>query len=194
VSWFQETPETSLELMRAAGITPASSIIDIGGGASRLVDMVLEAGYRSVSVLDVSAAALAASRARLGEAATSVMWIEADVITWKPDTTYDCWHDRATFHFLTEPADRMAYVRSLKTALKPGGHAIIATFAADGPERCSGLPVVRYDGKSLATVLGDAFELLQAARHTHKTPMGTVQNFQFSLFRRRVVSNKNVAD
>ena len=184
VSWFQETPAVSLELMRAAGVTPASSIIDIGGGASRLVDVLLDAGYRTLSVLDLSAAALAATQARLGPGAAAVTWIAADVTTWQPRETYDLWHDRAAFHFLTEPAGRSAYVRCLKAALKPGGHAIMATFAPDGPERCSGLPVVRYDGASLAAALGEGFELLQTVRHAHATPAGAVQNFQFSLLRR----------
>src|SRR4051794_12496260 len=158
VSWFQKTPTVSLELLRAAGTTPASSIIDVGGGASRLVDLLLDEGYQALTVLDVSTSALAESQARLGKAATNVSWISADVTTWEPHATYDLWHDRAAFHFLTEPADRAAYVTCLKAALKPGGHAIVATFAPDGPERCSGLPVVRYDGRSLAAVLGDAFE------------------------------------
>ena len=185
VSWFQEMPAVSLDLMRVTGITPQSSIIDAGGGASRLVDALLDAGYRKVTVLDLSAAALTATQVRLGQAAASVTWITADVTAWKPAAAYDLWHDRAAFHFLTEPADRAAYVACLKAALKPGGHAIIATFAPDGPERCSGLPVVRYDGASLAAVLGNGFELLQTVRHAHATPMGSVQNFQFSLFWRR---------
>ena len=185
VSWFQETPAVSLELMRAAGVTQASSIIDVGGGASRLVDVLMDAGYQNLTVLDLSAAALAATQARLGQGAAAVTWIAADVTTWQPRETYDLWHDRAAFHFLTEPADRGAYVACLMAALKPGGHAIMATFAPDGPERCSGLPVVRYDGASLTAALGDAFELLKTVRHAHATPMGSVQNFQFSLFRRR---------
>jgi SAM-dependent methyltransferase len=147
--------------------------------------VLLDAGYRALAVLDVSGAALAACRARLGASATSVTWIEADLTRWEPSRTYDLWHDRAAFHFLTEPTDRAAYVACLKAALNPGGHAVIATFAPDGPERCSGLPVVRYDGTSLAAMLGDVFELLQTVRHAHRTPMGGIQNFQFSLFRRR---------
>jgi trans-aconitate methyltransferase len=185
VSWFQQTPAVSLELMRAAGVTPDTSIIDIGGGASRLVDALVAAGHRAVTVLDLSQAALAASQARMGQAAAAVTWIVADVTTWKPPATYDLWHDRAAFHFLTEAAGRAAYVTCLEAALKPGGHAVIATFAPDGPERCSGLPVVRYDGASLAAELGDGFELVRTVRHAHATPMGGVQNFQFSLFRRR---------
>jgi trans-aconitate methyltransferase len=185
VSWFQQMPTTSLELMRAAGTTPASSIIDVGGGASRLVDVLLAEGYRALAVLDVSTAALAASQSRLGRAASLVSWITADVTTWEPHQTYDLWHDRAAFHFFTEAADRAAYVRCLKATLNSGGHAIIATFAPDGPERCSGLPVVRQDGASLAAVLGEDFELLQTVRHAHRTPTGATQNFQFSLFRRR---------
>jgi 2-polyprenyl-3-methyl-5-hydroxy-6-metoxy-1,4-benzoquinol methylase len=184
VSWFQETPALSLELIRSTGATRLSSIVDIGGGASRLVDAMVGEGYEAVTVLDLSESALATAQARLGQAAAAVTWIVADVVGWQPRQRYDVWHDRAAFHFLTEAADRSAYVACLRAALRPGGHTIIATFALDGPERCSGLPVVRYDAASLGEVLGDAFTLTETRRHDHHTPMGSTQRFQFSVFRR----------
>jgi SAM-dependent methyltransferase len=185
VSWFQESPTPSLELMTLVGATPRTSVVDIGGGASRLADALVEKGFRSVTVLDLSEAGLAAAKARLGSRADQVKWLVADVTTWGPQQVYDLWHDRATFHFLTEEADRTAYVERLKRAVRPGGHAIIGTFAPDGPERCSGLPVVRYDAASLSQVLGSAFELLEGRRHEHMTPRQAEQRFQFSVFRRR---------
>jgi SAM-dependent methyltransferase len=174
LSWFQESPTPSLALIAKAGATAASSVIDVGGGASRLVDVLVENGFRDVTVLDLSDAALAAAKARLGGRAEQVQWVVADVTEWDPDgRIYDIWHDRAAFHFLTEERDRMAYVARLTEAVKPGGHAIIATFAADGPERCSGLPVVRYDAESLHRVVGDVFELIETLRHEHRTPWGS---------------------
>jgi SAM-dependent methyltransferase len=184
VSWFQETPLTSLELIRSVGAARHSAVIDIGGGASRLVDALVDEGYQAVTVLDLSQSALAAAKTRLGQPAAGVTWIVADVAKWKPLQRYDVWHDRAAFHFLTDAADRTAYVESLREALQPGGHAIIATFALDGPQRCSGLPVVRHDAASLGEVLGNAFNLLETRRHDHHTPTGSTQRFQFSVFRR----------
>jgi SAM-dependent methyltransferase len=184
VSWFQETPSVSLELIRSTGATRRSAIVDIGGGASRLVDALVEEGHGSVTVLDLSESALAAAKARLGPAAARVTWIVADVVRWRPLQRYDVWHDRAAFHFLTDAADRIAYVGCVREALQPGGHAIIATFALDGPERCSGLPVVRYDAASLGAVLGSAFNLVATRHHDHHTPAGGTQRFQFSVFRR----------
>jgi SAM-dependent methyltransferase len=184
VSWFQASPEPSLRLIERAGIGPEASVIDVGGGASRLVDALLERGFGAIAVLDLSAAALARSRARLGDRAAAVDWIVADATTWTPTARYDLWHDRAAFHFLTEEPQRAAYVERLRSALRPGGHAIIATFALDGPERCSGLPIVRYDGESLARALGPGFERLETVADLHRTPSGGEQRFQFSLFRR----------
>ena len=185
VSWFQETPAISLALIRSTGVAPRSPIIDIGAGASRLVDALLAQGYEALTVLDLSESALAAVKQRLGTAAAKVTWIVADVVGWKPPQTYELWHDRAAFHFLTEASDRSAYVATLRAALPSGGHAVIATFALDGPERCSGLPVVRYDAASLAATLGDDFELVETRPHDHLTPGGSLQRFQFSVFRRR---------
>jgi SAM-dependent methyltransferase len=185
VSWFQESPEPSLELIMRAGATPDSAIIDIGGGVSRLVDALLACGFNHVSVLDLSEAALAKARARLGERAARVRWIRADVTTWQPDARYDLWHDRAAFHFLIEPETQRAYVEQLKLALRGGGHAIIATFALDGPEKCSGLPVARHSAETIGALLGPEFALLDTRRHEHTTPWGSVQKFQFSTFERR---------
>jgi len=184
VSWFQETPALSLELIELVGAMQNSAIIDIGGGASRLVDNLVSRGYEDVTVLDLSAAALASARSRIGDQADRVTWLTVDVTIWEPSRTFDVWHDRAAFHFLTEPNDQTAYVARLRRALRVGGHAIIATFAPDGPERCSGLPVSRYDANSLGAKLGDGFDLIDARGHDHTTPWGSLQKFQFSSFRR----------
>ena len=184
VSWFEETPALSLELIRLVGAIRNSGIVDIGGGASRLADGLVSQGFEDVTVLDLSAAALASARARMGDKANRVTWIAADVTTWEPSRTYDVWHDRAAFHFLTDPKDQAAYMTRLRRALRPGGHAIIGTFALDGPERCSGLVVSRHDAGSLAATLGGGFELIDSRRHEHITPWGTPQRFQFSTFRR----------
>jgi trans-aconitate methyltransferase len=185
VSWFQETPAPSLELLGLVGAKPSSAIIDIGGGASRLVDHLVSRGYEDVTVLDLSAAALGSARSRIGDRAGRVTWITADVTAWEPSRSYDVWHDRAALHFLTEDKDQTAYVARLRRALRPGGHAIIGTFAPDGPERCSGLIVNRYDATSLAATLGEGFELIDTRRHQHTTPWGAVQKFQFGTFRRK---------
>jgi SAM-dependent methyltransferase len=182
VSWFQENPAPSLELIAQVGATPASAIIDVGGGASRLVDNLVARGFQDVTVRDLSEAALEAAKARLKGAAGQVHWIVADATVWEPPRTYDIWHDWAAFHFLTEDHDRAAYVARLERALKVGGYAIIATFALDGPERCSGLPIVRYNPVSLGQTLGSAFELVDTRQHTHATPWGAEQSFQFGVF------------
>ncbi|CCE02493.1 class I SAM-dependent methyltransferase [Bradyrhizobium sp. STM 3809] len=183
VSWYQDEPAMSLRLIRDAGAGASSRIIDIGGGASRLVDALLTAGYGALTVLDISEAALAAARARLGAAAATVDWIAADVTRWTPQASYDVWHDRAAFHFLTDANDRAAYVARLRAAVAPGGAVIIGTFALDGPEKCSGLPVVRYDAESLAATLGPDFGLQDSCTEAHRTPWGSVQQFQFCRFR-----------
>jgi SAM-dependent methyltransferase len=184
VSWFEDAPTLSLDLVRQAGASSTSSAIDIGGGASRLVDALLREKVGKVTVLDLSPAALDAAKARLGAAASDVEWIAADVTDWKPEQRYDIWHDRAAFHFLTEADARQAYVECLHAALRPNSHAIIATFALDGPERCSGLPVMRYDAAGIAAVLGPSFRLVDQRRHVDTTPWGSTQAFQFSLLKR----------
>lgn len=182
VSWFQERPEISLEFIAATRAGPNSAIVDIGGGASRLVDALLDEGYRKLTVLDLSEVALATSRERLGLRGEAVTWVAADVTTWRPSERYDVWHDRAAFHFLTDEKDRQAYVSRLEGALREGGEAIIGTFALSGPGRCSGLPVARYDASSLAAALGPKFRLLASREDEHRTPWGTLQAFQFSRF------------
>ncbi len=184
VSWFQETPKASLELIDALGITPQTPVIDIGGGASRLVDALHDKGFDALTVLDISEPALAATKARLGKQADRVHWLVADVTQWEPKETYGLWHDRAAFHFLTDAADRAAYADRVARAVAPGGHVIMATFALDGPERCSGLPAQRHDAASIGACLGDAFTLVDTRRHDHHTPGGAIQRFQFSSFRR----------
>lgn len=183
VSWYEARPQVSLDLIALAGIARHAAVIDIGGGSSRLVDCLAHDGFTDITVLDLSDTALHRSQARLA-GHPGIDWITADVLTWRPSRLYDLWHDRAAFHFLTDPADRRAYVAVLSRALRPGGRAIIGTFAPDGPERCSGLPVVRYDAASLSASLGRGFELLHETRHDHHTPAGVLQRFRFSLFRK----------
>ena len=184
VSWFQEIPAPSLELIALVGATRRSAIIDVGGGAARLVDCLVSQGFEDVTVLDLSAAALDVAKARLGEKGRQVNWLAADATTWEPPRTYDVWHDRAAFHFLTDADDQSAYVARLRRALKPGGHVIIGSFAPDGPEKCSGLTVARHDAETLGQVFGAEFVLIDARRHEHATPRGATQRFQFSTFRR----------
>ena len=184
VSWFQEEPSLSLRLLEAAGVGPASRVIDIGGGDSRLVDRLVERGLRGVTVLDISGAALARAKARLGPRQSLVTWIEADVTGEWSVPPVDIWHDRAVFHFLTHAGDRMRYVAGLRQTVKPGGAVIIATFALDGPEKCSGLPVTRYSAETLGEELGAGFQLAETANEQHETPFGTVQSFCYSRFSR----------
>lgn len=184
VSWFQPRPQIALALIQTAGLDKSDPIIDVGGGASRLVDGLLAAGFTDVTVLDIAAAALQKSCARLGKDAERVQWIAADITRWQPERRYRLWHDRAVFHFLTTPTERLAYRRALGAALAPGGTAVIASFAPDGPERCSGLPVQRYSPETLAAELGVAFRLLDSRREEHLTPAGKVQRFQYSVLRR----------
>jgi len=184
VSWFQERPHISLDLIHATGADKGTSIIDIGGGASRLVDALISEGFKAVSVLDLSEKALTTSKARLGTHSAQAHWIVADITRWQPSQTYDVWHDRAALHFLTDPKDRAAYVERVLKAVHVGGHVIIGTFAPDGPERCSGLPVVRHDAATLGELLGPSFMLAETRRHDHQTPSGTIQRFQFSRFQR----------
>lgn len=185
VSWFQDSPAPSSDIIKSFNEGPQASVIDIGGGASRLVDALVGEGFDRLTVLDLSQQALTVTQARLGADAAKVRWIAADVTTWEPSETYDLWHDRAAFHFLTTEADRAAYAKRVARAVKPGGHVIIGTFAPDGPERCSGLPVQRHDADSIGSVLGDQFELVDSRRHDHLTPAGNTQRFQFSSFRRK---------
>jgi trans-aconitate methyltransferase len=171
-------------MIRASGVANDAGIIDIGGGASVLVDELLAAGFRDVTVLDIAAPALAISQARLGALARDVNWITADVLSWRAPRSFALWHDRAVFHFLTGESERAAYRAVLENALQPGGHAVFATFAPDGPERCSGLPVQRWSPEALASQLGAGFQLMQSAREQHATPGGAIQNFIWCRLRR----------
>jgi len=187
MSWYQAHPATSLELIRSVS-TPTSAVIDVGGGASQVVDELLAAGYEDLTVLDVSDDALAAVRQRLGTDASRVEWVRADVLTHDLGRTFDVWHDRAVFHFLLEPDDRGRYVDALAGAIDPGGHAVIATFGPQGPTTCSGLPVQRYGRETLVEALGERFELLVYLEEEHVTPAGVTQPFAYGLFARRSAS------
>lgn len=185
VSWFQVHARQSVELISRTGVAKDASVIDVGGGASTLVDDLLADGFSRVTVLDLSEAALATSRTRLGERASSVTWLAGDITKFiVPRHAYDVWHDRAVFHFLTTREDREAYVNAVLRAVKPGGHVIVATFAEDGPETCSGLPVMRYSPDGLHAEFGAPFTLLQQEREEHHTPFGTVQKFIYCLCRK----------
>lgn len=180
VSWFETLPAVSMQMIEAAGLTADTCILDVGGGESRLVDQLLARGLRCLAVLDVSGAALQRARARLGAAASIPTWIEADVTgAWTLDPV-DIWHDRAVFHFLTDPDDRARYRAHLASTLAPGGFAIVATFALDGPESCSGLPVQRYSPQTLAHELGPDVQLVDSLAYVHTTPGGATQSFQYS--------------
>ncbi len=184
VSWFQTHPTLSLELIERANLRPDDPIIDVGGGASTLADELLTAGFADLTELDISGAALQASRKRLGIKASRIHWVESDVTQLQSDRSFALWHDRAVFHFLTDSADRKAYVDVLKAALRPGGHLIIASFAIGGPEKCSGLPIVQYDADKLLAELGPGFQLVEQLAETHVTPTQRAQAFAYFRLRR----------
>ncbi len=177
VSWFQPLPETSLALIAELGTPTDAAIIDVGGGASRLAGRLLAIGFSDVTVLDLSARSLEVARSELGARAAQVLWIEQDVLNWIPQRQYDLWHDRALFHFLVDPAHRKRYLETVAAAVRIGGRALIATFADDGPDRCSGLPVARYDADGLVAAFGAAFVKLTSHREEHRTPTGVLQPF-----------------
>jgi hypothetical protein len=182
VSWYQQRPDVSLSLIGASGQRKDAGIIDIGGGSSVLVDCLLDAGYTHLAVLDVSAAALRVSRSRLGARVDAVEWLEADVTSFEPPHRFGLWHDRAVLHFLTDATDRRAYVATLRKTLQPGGAVIIATFALDGPAKCSGLDVVRYDERRITAELGPELELRETRREIHTTPQQVEQSFVYFRF------------
>lgn len=185
VSWYEPHPEKSLELIRNSGIEFMDPIIDVGGGASYLVDDLLEAGYRDVTVLDVSATVLDKLRERLGAKAVRASLLHQDVTAFEPEKRYALWHDRAVFHFLVERADRERYLDALHRALRPNGHLVIATFGPSGPARCSGLPTRRYDEVSLAAEFGPDFELIESSLLVHRTPSNAPQQFLYCRFVRQ---------
>lgn len=179
VSWYQSDPLLSLELIQNTGIPQDAAIIDVGGGASILVDRLLASGYRNVSVLDLSAKALAYAQARLGGTSHRATWIEADITAFIPPINYDLWHDRAVFHFLTNAEDRRKYVDVLKHGVRSGGHIIIAAFAIGGPTQCSGLDIVQYDAEKLSETLGEQFRLAEERIELHITPANREQKFVY---------------
>ncbi|MFQ5973202.1 MAG: class I SAM-dependent methyltransferase [Alphaproteobacteria bacterium] len=183
VGWYQERPELSLELIGKAGLAPDAPILDVGSGASHLIDGLLEKGFSDISALDIAEAGLARTRARLGGRADAIDWIVTDVTRWRPRRRYDLWHDRAVYHFLVDAEDRALYVDVLGQALKAGGALVIASFALDGPEKCSGLPVHRHSEEMFEAELGPAFELVESARERHVTPSGGIQNYLYCRFR-----------
>ena len=182
MSWFQEEPTLSLLLIMDAGISHDEKIIDVGGGASRLVDALCEDGYRHIGVLDLSEKALSFAMERLAKKACDVDWYVQDVTCFEPPQRFSLWHDRAVFHFLTEKGDRKKYIDVLRRALNPGGHVIIMAFALDGPKKCSGLDIVQYDAEKIQAELGDDFELIENGYEVHKTPSGKHQKFAYFHF------------
>jgi SAM-dependent methyltransferase len=185
VSWYQTHADRSLALIQKTGVERASRIIDVGGGASTLVDDLIDKGYEAITVLDVSSAGLAHAKSRLGDRAAQVEWIVADATQANlPSNHYDLWHDRAVFHFLTQAEDRARYNQALRQAVRPGGHVVLSTFALDGPPKCSGLEIVRYSPESLLAELGPGMELIERSSVLHQTPFGTQQIFIYCWFRK----------
>ena len=186
VSWYQTHLEKSRELIRATGVSHDAAIIDVGGGASTLVDDLLADGFKHITVMDISPTAIQSAQARLGTRAREVTWLEADATHESlPAHHYDVWHDRAVFHFLTEAGDRRRYVNNVSHALKPGGHVIVATFGPNGPLKCSGFDIVRYTSEQLRDEFGESFQLLRSAVEDHVTPDGKHQEFVYCYFRKR---------
>ncbi len=184
VSWYRPHLDVSLGLIEGAAPDRGSAIIDVGGGEATLVDDLVARGYGDVTVLDISRAAIEVAKARLGPAAAPVRWITGDITQVELEAArYDLWHDRAVFHFLTDADDRAAYVRQVARAVKPGGHVIVATFGPEGPEKCSGMDVVRYDAGSLHGEFGAKFRLLDSVTELHETPWGTPQQFMYCFCR-----------
>lgn len=185
VSWFQQHAEFSLQFIKRSGVGKDAQIVDIGGGASTLVDDLLSNGYKNVTVVDISAAALQVAKDRLGPLADAVTWLEGDITLLDlPNRFYDLWHDRAVFHFLTSAEDRARYIDAVQNSVKPGGHVLVATFGLEGPLRCSGLDVVRYSPDSLHNEFGKDFELVATAYETHHTPFDTEQEFIYCYCRK----------
>lgn len=183
VSWFQSQPERSLRYITAVADNERS-VVDVGAGASVLVDELVRVGFHDLTVVDISARALAVVRDRLGERADTVTFARSNVLEWQPGRLFDVWHDRAVFHFLTLPQDRASYVALATSAVEPGGHLVLSTFALDGPTHCSGLEVARYDASTLAGEFGPAFSLIASDREEHRTPWDAVQPFTWVTLRR----------
>ena len=180
-SWYQSVPQASLDLIESVA-TPASGIVDVGGGDSCLVDQLLARGFHDLTVVDISQVALIAAHDRIGE--SPVHWVASDIRDWQPTRTFDVWHDRAAYHFLVEPADQQAYWQLVRDSVPHGGHVIVAHFADDGPDSCSGLPVQRYDEGQIRAAMGDGFEIVEQRREQHSTPWESTQSFLWTLARR----------
>jgi SAM-dependent methyltransferase len=185
VSWYEARPEKSMELIRSTAISTDDPIVDVGAGASLLVDELLNAGYRDLTVLDISATALERMRERLGARGSSLSLVREDVTVFQPNRLYALWHDRAVFHFMVQKEDRELYVETLRRALRPAGHVVMATFGPEGPERCSGLSTARYDAVSLAAELGPDFQLVDSVVVVHRTPWNTPQQFLYCHWQRK---------
>lgn len=185
LGWYKPRLETSLAWIEELGLDRDAPIIDIGGGASTLVDDLVDEGFESIAVLDIAESALTASKKRLGRQSELVMWLNGDVTTYPlPQNRFELWHDRAALHFLIEPADQQAYRDNLLNTLRPGGHLIIGVFSPAAPPKCSGLPVQRYDHEQLSNLLGDAFEIVRHHEEMHTTPAGVEQTYLYCQFRR----------
>jgi 2-polyprenyl-3-methyl-5-hydroxy-6-metoxy-1,4-benzoquinol methylase len=185
VSWYQASPDLSLNLIDATGITSDARILDVGGGASTLVDKLIERGFENISVLDLSSTAMVQARDRLGARSAEVTWMTGEVTEFRSEVPIDLWHDRAVLHFLTEKRDRIRYVQSMTSSLAPDGHLIVATFALDGPKKCSGLEVIPCGPREIRALFGDGFELLETEKETHLTPAEVEQRFAYFRLRRR---------
>lgn len=186
VSWYQPTPETSLKYIAEAGLDLSAAIIDVGGGDSLLADHLLQAGFTDITVLDISQTALERAKKRLGAKAEKIHWIAADAAHWQPERSYDLWHDRAAFHFLTQPADIKRYRDTASQHIRPGGFLLLGTFSDKGPEKCSGLTVQRYGAGTLTRTWAKGFEKITCRTTDHATPSGSLQNFLFCLFQRNI--------
>ncbi|MBX7242827.1 MAG: class I SAM-dependent methyltransferase [Bacteroidia bacterium] len=184
VSWFQPTPETSLDFFKQFNVPTTATIIDIGGGDSLLVDHLLDLGYQDITVLDISAVALEKAKNRLADRATKVRWIVADAATFKPTVKYDFWHDRAAFHFLTQESEISNYLEIVQRSIKPAGILVIGTFSEQGPKKCSGIEIKQYSEESMTDRLKKFFEKIKCITVDHKTPFDTIQNFVFCSFRK----------
>jgi trans-aconitate methyltransferase len=184
-SWSEERPDMSLRMLGAAGVSAADAVIDVGGGASPLTGVLLDRGFRDLTVLDISAAGIQHARHRLGALAGQVHWLTADVLSWHPRRRYQAWHDRAVFHFLTTGKRRQLYLRTLDAATAPGAIAVFGCFAPDGPQHCSGLPVARYSPAQLARQIGARWLLIRQDREEHVTPAGIIQPFTWIALRRQ---------
>tara|TARA_B100001758_G_C18357810_1_gene583791 strand:+ start:740 stop:1360 length:621 start_codon:yes stop_codon:yes gene_type:complete len=182
VSWFQQTPNTSIELIKSLNLDLNASIIDVGGGDGFLVDYLLMMGFKDITVLDISLSAISKAKRRLGSNSSLVEWIVADISKFIPKKKYDLWHDRAAFHFLTEPNEINRYKRSAETYIKDNGNLIIGTFSKNGPLKCSGIQITQYSQISISELFKDKFKIIESFQTDHKTPFNTIQNFTFCSF------------